>query len=170
MTTSSLQEFERTSDERILCDVMRQIVWQSDIDSRRIRVQVGEGVVHLHGRVETCMDRVEAEKAANAVYGVTAAINELEVSPDRVHADAEIAHDIVEALRNTTCVLEEMPSVAVKDGAAILQGHCRWNFQKNCAERTALAIAGVKRVVNLINIDPVALVQASYIESMKMAA
>lgn len=154
MTTSLLQWFENTPDERILCDVMRQILWQSDIDSRRIRLQVGEGVVHLRGRVETCMDKVETEKAAKAVYGVTAVVNELEVSPGRVHADGEIAHDIVSALRNTTVVLEEMPAVAVNDGVAVLHGRCRWNFQKNCAERTALAIAGVKRVVNRIEIDP----------------
>jgi osmotically-inducible protein OsmY len=170
MTTSSIYKLVSTPDERILCDVMRQIVWQSDIDSRRIRIEVGQGAVHLRGSVETCMDKVESEKAAKAVYGVTAVINELEVSPDRTHADGEIAHDILSALRNSTAVLEEMPGVAVKDGVAILDGHCRWNFQKNCAERTALAIAGVKRVVNLINIDPASLAQPSYMQSMEMAA
>jgi len=170
MTTSSIREFASTPDERILGEVMRQIIWQSDIDSRRIRLQVGQGVVHLRGTVETCMDKVETEKAAKAVYGVTAVVNELEVSPDRTHADGEIVQDIVSALRNATSVLEEMPGVAVKDGVAILDGRCRWNFQKNCAERTALAIAGVKRVINLINIDPAPLAQPSYIPSVMAAA
>ncbi|MBS1822895.1 MAG: BON domain-containing protein [Acidobacteria bacterium] len=143
-------------DERILCDTMRQIVWQFDIDAHKLRVAVRNGCVRLLGKVETCLEKTEAGNAARAVFGVTEVINDLEVAPNHFRDDRDLMLDIVAALGNSTGVLEEMPQVSVHDGVAVLSGRSRWEFQRFCAERTALSIAGVKRVVNLISVDTVA--------------
>ncbi len=150
MTT--LLQLPATNDERILCDLMRQITWQSDIDASRIRVEVNDGIVHLRGTVQTCMEIVEAEHAAQAVYGVNRVINHLEVHAEHHHTDKEIARDLAIALRNTSTVLDQLPTVTVTDGVVILTGVCRWQFQRLCAERTALSIIGVRSVVNLISV------------------
>ncbi|WP_260704957.1 BON domain-containing protein [Edaphobacter flagellatus] len=152
--TPTLLEFAKKSDERILCDIMRQMNWQSDIDASNIRVEVRKGVITLRGAVETCVEKIEAENAVKAVYGATAIINHLEVSPSHVPTDSEIVNDIIAALHNTTSILDRMPQVTVRDGIAIFHGSCRWDFQRLCAERTALSTKGVKAVVNLITVDP----------------
>lgn len=147
---NNLLQLPATNDERILCDLMRQMTWQTDIDASHIRAEVSNGVVHLRGTVQTCMEIVEAEHAAQAVYGVTRVINHLEVHAEHRHTDKEIARDLAIALRNTSTVLDQIPTVTVNDGVVVLTGVCRWQFQRLCAERTALSIIGVRSVVNLI--------------------
>ncbi|MDE1177392.1 MAG: BON domain-containing protein [Edaphobacter sp.] len=147
-------QFPDTADERILCDLMRQITWQSDIDARHIRVEVRDGIVYLRGSVQTCIEVVEADHAAQAVYGVNRVVNHLEVLADRHRADHEIARELAAALRNTTSVLDHLPTHTVVDGVVTLHGVCRWEFQRLCAERTALSIIGVQSVVNRIAVDP----------------
>ena len=151
---NNLLQLPNTNDGRILCDLMRQITWQSDIDASHIRVEVSDGIVHLRGTVQTCMEIVEAEHAAQAVYGVRSVVNHLEVLANHHHTDKEIARDLAIALRNTSTVLDQLPAVTVTDGVVVLTGVCRWQFQRLCAERTALSIIGVRSVVNLIAIGP----------------
>lgn len=154
MTKPIVREVNPDADERILCDVMRQITWQADIDARDLRLSVENGVVQLFGSVETCMEKAEAENAAKAVYGVSTVINDLEIVARRFHDDAEIAREIDSALCACSTVLEQPIRVSVNGGVAVLRGSCRWEFQKSCAERIALAAIGVKSVVNLIAIEP----------------
>ncbi len=153
MATSPLHLVSSKPDERILNDIRSQINWQSDIGLNQVRIEVCCGVVQLHGSVQTCMEKVEAANAARAVFGVSEVFNHLDIVPLRPRSDGEIAGYILAALRNSTSILEEMPTTKVVRGLTILRGHCRWEFQKQCAERTALSIVGVKRVINLIVVD-----------------
>lgn len=149
-----LLQFPHTADELILCDLIRQLTWQSDIDHRKIRIEVCDGVVYLRGSVQTCIEIVQAEHAAQAVCGVNNIVNHLEVLTERHHTGGEIARDLTAAPRNTTSVLDQLPTITVTDGVVLLHGACRWEFQRLCAERTALSIIGVRNVVNVITIDP----------------
>lgn len=154
MSTLLHYTFPRTQDRRIYEDVRRQLTWQSDIQSEEIRVEVREAKVFLSGPVETCCEKIEAERAANAVYGVADVVNNIVVAPKHARTDSEINDDIVAALRTCTSVVEEIPEVHVNEGVAILRGRSRWEFQRQGAERVALAIVGVKSVVNQIVVDP----------------
>jgi osmotically-inducible protein OsmY len=149
--------FPQNQDNRIHDDVRRQLTWQSDIQSEEIEVAVQDSKVFLTGCVETCFEKAEAERAANAVYGVTCVLNNIKVDPKQFRTDPEIEADITAALQACTSVVEELPDVTVRNGVAIMQGRSRWEFQRHGAEQLALAIVGVKRVVNLIVIDPTAI-------------
>jgi osmotically-inducible protein OsmY len=153
MSTLPQYVFPKTQDERIHDDVCRQITWQSDIQSEEIRVEVKDSKVILSGGVETCLERVEAENAAKAVFGIAGVTNNIVVAPKRPRSDSEIADDIVAALRTSMSVVEELPDVLVRDGVAILTGRSRWEFQRLGAERLALAIVGVKKVDNLMVVE-----------------
>jgi len=144
----------QTQDRRIFDDVCRQLTWQSDIQSEEIAVTVKNSKVFLTGRVQTCFEKAEAERAANAVYGVTDIVNDIAVEPKQARTDSQVAADITAALRTCTSVIEELPEVNVTDGVAILQGSSRWEFQRHGAEQQTLAIVGVRSVVNLIVVDP----------------
>lgn len=154
MTKPIVHELSPDDDERILCDVMRQIIWQADISAEDLRLSVGNGIVRLLGSVETCVERIEAENAARAVYGVGAVMNDLAITPRHHHDDEEIAREIEYAFLARNSVLEQPVEVRVSDGIAVLRGSCRWQFQKSCAERVALSTIGVRRVVNRITVQP----------------
>jgi osmotically-inducible protein OsmY len=143
-----------TQDERIHDDVCRQLMWQTDIQSNEIVVAVKNSAVVLSGRVETCLESREAESAAKAAYGVSSVTNNIRIEPKRTRSDQEIAGDITAHLQRITCVLEEIPSVTVREGIATLRGQVRWNFQRNSAERATEAVVGVLRVRNLVAVVP----------------
>jgi len=146
--------FPKAQDERIHDDVCRQLMWQTDIQSKEIVVAVRNSAVVLSGRVETCLESREAESAANAVYGVSSVTNNIRVEPKLPRSDHEIARDVTASLERITCVLENIPSVTIREGIATLRGQVRWNFQRNSAERAAEAVIGVLRVRNLIAVVP----------------
>ncbi len=142
-------------DERIREDILRQLMWQTDIQSREIEVEVKDASVTLSGCVETRLEKMEAENAAKAVYGVTSIANHINIDPKCARTDREVAADVATALRTLSCVLEEIPLVSVQDGVVTLKGKLRWNFQRSSAERAADAIVGARQVRNLIEIQPV---------------
>jgi len=144
----------QNQDDRIAEDVRRQITWQTDIQSRAIHVQVENGAVILTGVVETRLEKLEAELAAKAVYGVSSVANRITVQPERERADCEIEEDLDAALHMLASILEEPPVATVKNGVATLRGRVRWNFQRHSAERAADAIIGVREVVNIIEVAP----------------
>ena len=137
-------------DDRILNDVRRQITWQSDIQSEEIGIQVKGGMVFLDGRVETRLEKLEAEKAAKAADGVFSVTNNIQVLPKREPTDAEIHRSVNAGLRAVLCVLEKLPAVRVHNGVVTLEGNVRWSFQRTSAERAADAVIGVRGVLNRI--------------------
>jgi osmotically-inducible protein OsmY len=152
MVTLFRNRGSETEDGRIRDDVRRQITWQADIQSEEIGIQVKAGAVFLEGRVETRLERLEAENAANAADGVFSVVNGIQVIPRRPHSDGEIQGDVNASLRAVLCVLEKMPTVTIEDGIAVLEGNVRWRFQRTSAERAADAVIGVRGVRNRIEV------------------
>ena len=146
--------FPKAQDERIRDDVRRQLMWQTDIQSEEISVEVKDSAVTLTGRVETCLEGREAESAAMAVFGVSSVTNDIRIEPKHPRSDHEIADDVLANLRIVLCVLEEIPTVSVREGVVTLRGQVRWKFQAVSAERAAEAVVGVLRVRNLIAVLP----------------
>jgi osmotically-inducible protein OsmY len=152
--TALWHHFHPKQDERIREDILRQLMWQTDIQSREIEVDVKDAVVTLKGYVETRLEKREAENAARAVYGVNSITNNIQVEPKCVRTDREIAADVASALHTLSSVLEELPLVSVNDGVVTLKGKLRWSFQRSSAERAADAVVGARQVRNLIEIQP----------------
>jgi osmotically-inducible protein OsmY len=143
-----------TQEERIGEDVCRQLQWQTDIQSKEIDVAVAGSEVTLSGRVETCLEKMEAENAAKAVHGVWSVVNNIDVKSRCARTDREIEDDINASLRQLSYVLEDLPRVSVVGGVVTLRGKVRWNFQRESASHAADAVAGVKQVRNMIEVDP----------------
>jgi osmotically-inducible protein OsmY len=149
-----LNHFPHKQDDRIRQDVLRQLIWQTDIQSEEIEVEVQNSAVALSGCVETRFDKMEAENAAKVVFGVSSVTNNIRIEPKRSRSDSEVRDDVAAGLRRMTCVLEEIPAVSVRDGVVTLRGTMRWNFQRLSAERVADAVVGTRMVRNLIEIEP----------------
>jgi len=153
--TTSKFPFAVTQDQRIHDDVRRQITWHPDIESKHIAIVVRDSTVFLTGSVLTCLERREAEKAAEASLDVARVINLLRVDPRCHRSDDDIVADVRASLLLSTSMWDEELVCEVLNGAVTLRGTVHWGFERQRAEDMTLAILGVTSVKNLIEIKAV---------------
>ncbi len=145
---------QKESDQQLREAVVQQLGWDPQVKSTDINVKAADHVVTLMGFVHTYAEKYAAEKATQAVYGVQALANDIEVKPPSVHTDPEIARDIVHAMKVDVTVPDDRIKSLVKDGFVTLEGTVEWDFQRRGAESCARNIAGVRSVVNHITVKP----------------
>ena len=146
--------FTKTQDERIRENVTHQIGWQPEVHSSDISVKVNNSCVTLTGFVHSYFEKLAAERAAKAVYGVLSIANDIEVKPSSVRTDPEIARDVVQAFKMHTGVPDEKIKISVSSGVVTLEGMLDWHYQMENAEMAAYAINGVRSIVNKLQIKP----------------
>ncbi len=149
MSTANMTE----SDVRTRDAVMRQLEWDPEVDASEVGVAAKAGVVTLSGAIDTYAGKLAAERAAKQVRGVRAVANELEVRLRLERTDADIAADVVLALRLRTTVPDTVQA-AVHNGHVTLTGKVEWLFQQRDAEKAVRHIAGMRHVSNYITVSP----------------
>jgi osmotically-inducible protein OsmY len=155
MTVPS-ETYTGTQDERIQEDVTHQIGWQPEVHSRDISVKVANGNVTLTGFVHSYLEKLAAERAAKSVYGVVSVADDIEVKPNSARTDPEIARDVVEALKLHAGVPAEKIKLTVSDGFVTLEGLVSWHYEVENAEMAAHSVAGVRGIINLLKLKPMA--------------
>lgn len=151
----------KESDQQLRDAVLRQLEWDPQVTSNDIDVSTADSIVTLTGFVHTYAEKYAAEKAAQAVYGVRAVANDIEVKPSGVRTDPEIARDVIHTMKINITVPEEIKAI-VDQGFVTLEGSAEWDFQRRSAESCVRNVAGVRGVVNHIKVKPrVSAVQVS---------
>ena len=89
-----------------------------------------------------------AEKAAQAIYGVEAVANDIEVKLVSTGTAPEIARDIGRAVRLDLIVPDETIQVRVNGGFVRLEGTLGWDFERRCTAACARHVRGVRGVIN----------------------
>lgn len=148
--------YPKAQDERIRQDVMHAIGWHPEIRSKDISVKVIDGNVSLTGFVHGYLEKTAAQSAAKRIFGVQSVANDIEVKPAYDRTDPEIARDVNDALRIHSGIPHEKIKVLVNNGFVTLEGELLWDFQRRNAEKAATSPAGVKGVINMMTIQPVA--------------
>ncbi len=149
MQTRTMKE----SDKQLRDAVLRHLEWEPEVVSKDISAATEEGVVTLTGFVHTYAEKFAAERAAKSVYGVKAVANDIEVKLGS-RSDPEIARDIVHALKINVVVPDADIKVTARDGYITLEGKVEWQYQRSAAESCARNVAGVRAVVNSIQVNP----------------
>lgn len=142
------------NDKRLRDTVLQQLEWDPQIASDDINVATKDNVVTLTGFVHTYAEKFAAEKAAQAVYGVKAIANDIEVKSTLVRTDPEIARDIVHAMKVNVTVPTDGIKTIVNENFVTLEGTVEWDFQRRSAESCARNVAGVRGVLNHIKVRP----------------
>jgi osmotically-inducible protein OsmY len=124
------------------------------VTGKDINVAVAGHVVTLTGFVRTMAEKYAAGKTAQATNSVKVVANDIEVKPETVRGDTDIAQDLVDALRLNVTVPDDKITAAVVDGFVTLKGALEWDFQRKAVEACVRDIAGVKGVINHIKIKP----------------
>jgi osmotically-inducible protein OsmY len=144
------------SDAQLQADVIEELKWWPNVNAANIGVAVKNGIVTLTGHVEHYAEKVAAEEAAKAVYGVRGIANDIDVRVpgSGKRTDTEIAEAALNALKWDFEVPEDRIKVVVKDGWVTLEGTVDWEYQKKAAERAVRYLMGVVGVTNLIKVKP----------------
>ena len=144
------------TDLQLHRDVVEELRWDPQINEAEIGVSVKGGVVTLSGTVETFAQKSAAERAVERVAGVRAVVEELHVRPttEHQHGDTDIAHAAVNALSRNIEIPAKKITVKVEGGWITLTGVVDWNYQRLAAEFAVRYLAGVKGLLNLIEVKP----------------
>ncbi|WP_334240283.1 BON domain-containing protein [Terriglobus sp. ADX1] len=150
----TIDSYTKLRDLRMQEDVVRQIAWQPEVHSKDIGVKVTDGNVTLTGFVHGYLEKMAAERAAKAVFGIVSVANDIEVKPNMARTDPEIARDVAAALSLHASVPQEKIKVAVANGFVTLTGSVDWHYQLENAELAAHSVTGVRGIVNLLKLTP----------------
>jgi osmotically-inducible protein OsmY len=132
------------SDEELKSDVAAELRWDPKVDAAAIAVSATDGTVTLRGTVGSFLQKREARKAAERVFGVTTVQNELEVElmTESQRVDAELRGDVLRALELNAVVPDTVDAEAV-NGFVTLIGTAPWQYQRDAAEAVAGSVRGV---------------------------
>lgn len=135
-------------------DVQNAIKWEPLLHAAEIGVTAKDGVVSLTGVVDSYTKKMEAEDAAKKVIGVKALVENIEVRfPSHwAKTDAEVATEVLDALKANHNVPNDKVTAKVEDGWVILEGELPWNYQREAAKIAIHGLSGVKGVSNNIKI------------------
>lgn len=135
-------------------DVQEAIKWEPLLHAAEIGVIVSDGIVTLTGTVDSYAKKMEAERAAKKVAGVKAIAENIDVKfPSSFSkTDAEVAEEVVGALKAAYNVPDDRVKVQVEDGWVTLEGDVPWYYQKEAAESAVKYLTGVKNVKNNIQV------------------
>jgi osmotically-inducible protein OsmY len=126
--------------------------WNVLVPVGTISVTATGGVIRLDGEVDRDTDRRAAEETVERLIGVHGITNQVALRP------AALPHNIkslVDAsLRRRLGTEARRVRVAVRGGALVLQGRVRTLFDRDSAERAALAVRGVTQIANEIVLRP----------------
>jgi len=142
------------ADSQLRNAVAMQIDWEPEVTSRDISVAARDGVITLTGFVHNYYEKMAAERATKAVYGVKGVANDIEVQTLGTRTDPEVVRDIVHAITADVIVPENRVKASVKDGYVTLDGNVDWNFQRTEAAACVNRITGVRGVINNITVKP----------------
>jgi osmotically-inducible protein OsmY len=146
-------------DQTLQATVIEELEWDPSFDAAHIGVAAKHGVVTLSGFVDSYAAKAAAERATRRVRGVKAIAEEIEVRlpSAQKHADDEIAERAVRILAWDIQVPDEHIQVKVEHGLVTLTGEVAYRFEKTAAEADVRQLGGVRGVLNLVRVSPLAI-------------
>lgn len=144
-------------DDKVLKGLVEdELDWEPSVDAVDIGVAVEKGIVHLSGRVSSYMQKVAAETAVKRVKGVRGYVEDLEIRPEGAgYSDTAIAARAANVLDWDATVPAGAVTVKVEGGIVTLSGKVDWQYQRSAAENGVRPLAGVRGVINQIQVRPV---------------
>jgi osmotically-inducible protein OsmY len=133
--------------------VFEELLSDPKLATTSIAVAADSGVVTLRGTAGTLRQKIEAQRAAERVYGVKKVKNELEVQliAGNRKEDAELRADVLQALMLDSLVPSTVDA-RVRDGVVTLTGIADYQFQREEAERVVINMVGVVNLIDQIKI------------------
>jgi osmotically-inducible protein OsmY len=142
------------SDDVIREEAALELNRDPRLSAYEIGVAVSNGIVTLTGEAPALWLKVEAERAAKRVYGVTAVANDIELKLLSKRTDSEIERDVTETLANQILIDDSKIKVIVRVAWVTVEGEACWQFQKRQVDSAIRKVDGVAGITNKIVIKP----------------
>ena len=149
MTTATLSPADLQLRDR----AMRQLGWDSQVDSSAIGVSARDGVVTLTGFIELVHRQAGGRTRRQARPRCARRANDLQVTLRLERTDADIAADVVRALDQHATLPPGVQAV-VHHGHVTLTGTVHTLFQRVVAEKSLRYVKSIKGIVNRIAVTP----------------
>jgi len=135
-------------------NVKEELKWEPRVRGSEINVQVDNGRVTISGNVDSYPKKIDAEKAAMKVEGVTGVVNSINVViPASIQrTDGEIRKAVMDVIKWNSSIEESKIKVEVKNGWVSLEGEVPWEYQRSRARQIAENLSGVVGVTNLLEV------------------
>lgn len=145
------------TDEQIRNDIIKQLQWDSRINSTNINVEVNQHVATLSGNVDSYMQKTAAQMDALSIAGVTEVHNHLKIISDiaaRKFTDEQIVKNIKTVLSLNPVLNPDTLEIRVDKGIVFLGGSVDEYWKKMQTEEIVFDVPGVNDVVNTLSVVP----------------
>jgi osmotically-inducible protein OsmY len=143
-------KLERT-DADIAHDVARSLELRSTVPDN-VQATVHHGHVTLTGEAMWEFQRRDAEKAVRHIRGVRNVVNRIGLAPGIAARD--VRRRILDAFHRTADLDARHVTAHAAGNVVTLTGHVSTWLQRDIAERAAAGASGIRRVDNLITVEP----------------
>jgi osmotically-inducible protein OsmY len=142
------------TDLELRQDVERELSWDPGLDAGPVAVTTRSGVVTLTGAAPSYHSKMEAERVAKHVYGVTGIVNDIKVDLPGSHevSDTDLVQNVLSSLKWHAGVPASKIKPIVRDGWLTLEGEVEWYFQRRAAENAVKHLHGIRGITNNITI------------------
>ena len=138
-------------DEALAAELQADFESAQAVPSPDIQVTVQEGVVSLHGSVDTLLAKERAVHRARLLKGVRSVIDLLAVAPSGI-ADERITHEVQAALLTDPATDAWQLDVTVADGTVTLSGEVDSYAERTLAGTVAKGVRGVRGLANQVTV------------------
>ncbi len=146
---------QNQQDDKVRALVTEQLQKQEKF--RSVTAQVDDGIVTITGEVPLYIDKLNAEKRVRKVKNVDGVRNHVQVGGPAV-ADQDVQENLANKLRYDRVgygIVFNNLAVGVNNGAVTVTGNVRDYADRDSAIAIVSTTAGVKDVVDEINVAPV---------------
>lgn len=143
------------SDREMAEAVRRALKWDVFVPDEKIRSTVEDGWVTLEGEVRSMINKRDAARAIERLYGVRGVTNNIVVIGALPPAGStEIQTAIEGALERRALREAHRVRVSVHDGVATLEGPVSSWGERHAVEQVAAYAPGVRRIESRLVVDP----------------
>ena len=135
------------ADSELQSVVSARIREDRKVEQQGFTVSIKHGIVELTGRVDNLLSRDRATRLAEAVRGVRAVDNRMEIVPEK-REDADIESDLLKALLYNAATAKMPIHAEVRNGVARLTGTVNSWQEQELAELIADDVRGVRFTQN----------------------
>lgn len=141
------------TDEGVTSAINTEL-WVDDVVSANsIDVATAEGVVTLEGTVNNLLAKERAQALAEAIVGVRAIINQVEVQPVIPRADEDLASAVEDAWLADPVTYAYKLQAEADDGVLTISGTVHSYAEQDLAATVAKGVRGVTAIENEIAVD-----------------
>jgi osmotically-inducible protein OsmY len=143
------------TNRQLQTDIIEAIRWEPLLKEAKIAVDACDGVITLSGIVGSYLKKSQAVDAAKKITGVKAVVEKIKViiNTDDGKSDAEIAIEVLKALKANRDIPFDKVQIEVEDGHVTLDGKLEWTHQKEAAQKSASSVEGLKILTNHLEIE-----------------